>query len=190
MDIITATLGKAYGVVGGYIAGSGSLVDLVRSYAPGFIFTTSLPPMIVSGAQAAVRYQIDHLADRRLQQLNTMELKRTLTLDLDLPVMSNPSHIVPILIGDPEKAKMASDLLLNKHSIYVQSVAFLYSDIQAVYLTVFDPKNTWLHQIHQLPYGAEGRRKTKDHPHTRTYRRTTVRTSRGLGRSLEGVGTQ
>ncbi|KAG0147661.1 hypothetical protein CROQUDRAFT_132413 [Cronartium quercuum f. sp. fusiforme G11] len=124
IDIITATLGKAYGVVGGYIAGSSALVDVVRSYAPGFIFTTSLPPAIVSGAQAAVRYQINHLDDRRLQQLNTIELKHTLTHDLDLPVMDNPSHIVPILIGDPENAKMASDLLLNKHGIYVQSINF------------------------------------------------------------------
>ncbi|KAH9816378.1 5-aminolevulinate synthase [Melampsora americana] len=124
VDIITATLGKAYGVVGGYIAGSSLLVDLVRSYAPGFIFTTSLPPAIVAGAQAAVRYQIDHLSDRRLQQLNTIELKHKLIKDLDLPVMENPSHIVPVLIGDPEKAKMASDLLLNKHLIYVQSINF------------------------------------------------------------------
>lgn len=124
VDIVTATLGKAYGVVGGYIAGSSSMVDLVRSYAPGFIFTTSLPPAIVSGARAAVEYQMSYLDDRRLQQLNTIELKDVITRRLDLPVMDNPSHIVPILIGDPEKAKMASDLLLNKHGIYVQSINY------------------------------------------------------------------
>lgn len=124
IDIITATLGKAYGVVGGYIAGSSLLVDLVRSYAPGFIFTTSLPPAIISGALTSVNYQMKHLDDRRLQQLNTIELKHKLISDLDLPVMNNPSHIVPILIGDPVKAKMASDLLLSKHSIYVQSINY------------------------------------------------------------------
>ncbi|WAR54923.1 hypothetical protein PtB15_4B541 [Puccinia triticina] len=124
IDIITATLGKAYGVVGGYIAGSSSLVDMVRSYAPGFIFTTSLPPAIVSGALTAVKYQRDNLDDRRLQQLNTIELKEKLVNQFDLPAMTNPSHIVPILIGDPAKAKMASDLLLSKHSIYVQSINY------------------------------------------------------------------
>ncbi|KAA1073182.1 mitochondrial 5-aminolevulinate synthase [Puccinia graminis f. sp. tritici] len=124
IDIITATLGKAYGVVGGYIAGSSSLVDMVRSYAPGFIFTTSLPPAIVSGALTAVKYQMNNLDDRRLQQLNTIELKDKLVNQFDLPVMNNPSHIVPILIGDPAKAKMASDLLLSKHSIYVQSINY------------------------------------------------------------------
>lgn len=125
IDIITATLGKAYGVVGGYIAGSSSLVDMVRSYAPGFIFTTSLPPAIVSGALTAVKYQMNNLDDRRLQQLNTIELKKKLVDEYDLPVMSNPSHIVPILIGDPANAKMASDLLLSKHNIYVQFSAHL-----------------------------------------------------------------
>jgi len=124
IDIITATLGKAYGVVGGYIAGSSALVDMVRSYAPGFIFTTSLPPAIVSGALTAVKYQMNHLDDRRLQQLNTIELKKKLVDEYDLPVMNNPSHIVPILIGDPAKAKMASDLLLSKHNIYVQSINY------------------------------------------------------------------
>ncbi|KAI8443412.1 5-aminolevulinate synthase [Phakopsora pachyrhizi] len=126
VDIITATLGKAYGVVGGYIAGTSSMVDLIRSYAPGFIFTTSLPPATVAGARAAVEYQIQHLDDRRLQQLNTMELKEAITSSLDLPVMDNPSHIVPILIGDPEKAKMASDMLLNKHGIYFLTLSKLF----------------------------------------------------------------
>ncbi|KAI9616390.1 hypothetical protein H4Q26_010781 [Puccinia striiformis f. sp. tritici PST-130] len=106
IDIITATLGKAYGVVGGYIAGKSSLVDMIRSYAPGFIFTTSLPPAIVSGALTAVKYQIDNLHDRRLQQLNTIDLKDQLVNRFDLP------------------AKMASDLLLSKHKIYVQSINY------------------------------------------------------------------
>lgn len=121
IDIITATLGKAYGVVGGYIAASASLVDTVRSYAPGFIFTTSLPPAVVAGAHAAVKYQSGYMGDRRLQQLNTIDLKDALK-GMDMPVIPGPSHIVPILVGDAEKAKMASDLLLAKHGIYVQCV--------------------------------------------------------------------
>lgn len=123
IDIITGTLGKAYGVVGGYIAASSDLVDMVRSYAPGFIFTTSLPPAIVAGAQASIAYQRECLADRRLQQLNTREVKRQLH-DMGIPVVPNPSHIIPVLVGDAQLAKEASDMLLAKHKIYVQSINF------------------------------------------------------------------
>ena len=123
IDIITGTLGKAYGIVGGYIAGSSDLVDVVRSYAPGFIFTTSLPPAIVAGAQTSIAYQREFIGDRRLQQINTREVKRQLA-NLDIPVVPNPSHIVPILVGDAALAKEASDMLLSKHKIYVQSINF------------------------------------------------------------------
>jgi 5-aminolevulinate synthase len=123
VDIITGTLGKAWGVVGGYIAGSSDLVDVVRSYAPGFIFTTSLPPAVVAGAQASIAYQKEFKGDRRLQQLNTREVKRQLEA-LDLPVIPNPSHIIPILVGDAALAKEASDMLLAKHKIYVQSINY------------------------------------------------------------------
>lgn len=123
IDIITGTLGKAYGVVGGYIAGSSDLVDVVRSYAPGFIFTTSLPPAIVAGAQASIAYQREFMGDRRLQQINTREVKRRLA-ELEIPVVPNPSHIVPVLVGDAALAKEASDMLLAKHRIYVQSINF------------------------------------------------------------------
>ncbi|WVQ98911.1 5-aminolevulinic acid synthase [Kwoniella sp. CBS 9459] len=123
IDIITGTLGKAYGVVGGYIAGSSDLVDVVRSYAPGFIFTTSLPPAIVAGAQASIAYQREYQGDRRLQQLNTKEVKRQLK-GLDIPVVPNPSHIIPVLVGDAALAKEASDMLLSKHKIYVQSINY------------------------------------------------------------------
>ncbi|ODN98384.1 5-aminolevulinic acid synthase [Cryptococcus wingfieldii CBS 7118] len=123
IDIITGTLGKAYGVVGGYIAGSSDLVDVVRSYAPGFIFTTSLPPAIVAGAQASIAYQRESIADRRLQHLNTREVKRQFK-DLDIPVVPNPSHIIPVLVGDAALAKEASDTLLAKHKIYVQSINY------------------------------------------------------------------
>ncbi|WWD16157.1 5-aminolevulinic acid synthase [Kwoniella shandongensis] len=123
IDIITGTLGKAYGVVGGYIAGSSDLVDVVRSYAPGFIFTTSLPPAVVAGAQASIAYQREFMGDRRLQQLNTREVKRQLN-ELDIPVVPNPSHIIPVLVGDAALAKEASDMLLAKHKIYVQSINY------------------------------------------------------------------
>ncbi|GJJ07369.1 mitochondrial 5-aminolevulinate synthase [Clathrus columnatus] len=123
VDIITGTLGKAYGIVGGYIAGSSNLVDMVRSYAPGFIFTTSLPPAIAAGAQASIAYQKRYMGDRRLQHLNTRELKRQLEA-IDIPVVPGPSHIVPVLVGDAALAKAASDSLLTDHGIYVQSINY------------------------------------------------------------------
>ena len=123
IDIITGTLGKAFGVVGGYIAGSSDLVDVVRSYAPGFIFTTSLPPAIVAGAQASIAYQREFMGDRRLQQINTREVKAQLE-GLGIPVVPNPSHIIPVLVGDAALAKEASDMLLAKHKIYVQSINY------------------------------------------------------------------
>lgn len=123
IDIITGTLGKAYGVVGGYIAGSSDLVDTVRSYAPGFIFTTSLPPANVAGAQASIAYQKEYMGDRRLQHLNTRALKEKFA-SLDIPVVPGPSHIVPVLVGDAALAKAASDTLLVEHGIYVQSINY------------------------------------------------------------------
>ncbi|BGP33360.1 mitochondrial 5-aminolevulinate synthase [Rhodotorula toruloides] len=123
VDIITGTLGKAYGVVGGYIAGSAQFVDMVRSYAPGFIFTTSIPPSTAAGARAAIAYQKEHLGDRQLQQRNVARVKRDLTA-IGIPVIPNPSHIVPLLVGDADLAKQASDLLLTKHKLYIQSINF------------------------------------------------------------------
>ncbi|GAA5822489.1 hypothetical protein JCM10212_002641, partial [Sporobolomyces blumeae] len=123
VDIITGTLGKAYGVVGGYIAGSAKFVDMVRSYAPGFIFTTSLPPANAAGARAAIAYQRGHLGDRQQQQRNVATVKSDLT-KIGIPVIPNPSHIVPLLVGNAELAKAASDLLLTKHKLYVQSINF------------------------------------------------------------------
>ena len=123
IDIITGTLGKAYGCVGGYIAGSAKMVDTVRSLAPGFIFTTSLPPATMAGAKAAIEYQMETQADRRLQQIHTRAVKEALN-EHDIPVIPNPSHIVPVLVGDAEVAKQASDLLLEKHGIYVQAINY------------------------------------------------------------------
>jgi len=123
IDIITGTLGKAYGCVGGYIAGSTKFVDVVRSLAPGFIFTTSLPPATMAGAEASIKYQMEYQGDRRLQQLHTRAVKDELATK-DIPVMPNPSHIIPVLVGNAELAKKASDMLLDNHGIYVQSINY------------------------------------------------------------------
>ncbi|KAG0307979.1 mitochondrial 5-aminolevulinate synthase [Dissophora globulifera] len=123
VDIISGTLGKAFGIVGGYIAGSAAFVDMIRSYAPGFIFTTSLPPAIVAGASASIRYLRNSPHERIGQQTNTRALKAQLAA-LDIPVVPNPSHIVPVLVGDAEVCKAASDELLRSHNIYVQSINY------------------------------------------------------------------
>ena len=123
VDIITGTLGKAYGCVGGYIAGSAKFVDTIRSLAPGFIFTTSLPPATMAGATAAIEYQMNYQGDRKLQQLHTRAVKASLAAK-DIPVIPNPSHIIPVLVGNAALAKRASDLLLEKHGIYVQSINY------------------------------------------------------------------
>ncbi|TID19513.1 5-aminolevulinate synthase-like protein [Venturia nashicola] len=123
IDIITGTLGKAYGCVGGYIAGSAKLVDTVRSLAPGFIFTTSLPPATMAGAKTAIEYQMAYQGDRRLQQLHTRAVKDALNAK-DIPVMDNPSHIIPCLVGNAEVARAASDMLLEKWGIYVQAINY------------------------------------------------------------------
>ncbi|KAI9845446.1 MAG: mitochondrial 5-aminolevulinate synthase [Thelocarpon superellum] len=123
VDIITGTLGKAYGCVGGYIAGSAKMVDTIRSLAPGFIFTTSLPPATMAGAQTSIEYQMAYHGDRRLQQLHTRAVKAALSAQ-DIPVIPNPSHIIPVLVGNAEVAKRASDLLLEEHDIYVQAINY------------------------------------------------------------------
>ena len=123
VDIITGTLGKAYGCVGGYIAGSSKLVDMIRSLAPGFIFTTSLPPATMAGAKESIEYQMAYDGDRRLQQLHTRAVKEEMNAR-DIPVMPNPSHIIPLLVGDAELAKAASDMLLQDYQIYVQSINY------------------------------------------------------------------
>jgi len=123
IDIISGTLGKAFGIVGGYVAGSTAFVDMIRSYAPGFIFTTSLPPAVAAGAITSVTYLKQSSRERHAQQINTRILKARLS-QLDIPVIPNPSHIVAILVGDAEAAKAASDKLLREHGIYVQSINF------------------------------------------------------------------
>jgi len=123
IDIINGTLAKAYGVMGGYIAASARLVDALRSYAPGFIFTTSLPPAIAAGAAASVRHLKTDGSLREAQQLHARILKMRLK-GLGLPIIDNGSHIVPLHIGDPVHCKMLSDMLLETFSIYVQPINF------------------------------------------------------------------
>ncbi|KAI0307385.1 5-aminolevulinate synthase [Multifurca ochricompacta] len=123
VDVITGTLGKAYGAVGGYVTGSAKFIDMIRSYAPGFIFTTSLPPVTVAGAHASIIYQKTYNGDRQLMQWNVREVKKRFA-EHGIPVVPGPSHIVPVLIGDAAQAKQASDYLLERHSIYVQAINF------------------------------------------------------------------
>ena len=123
IDIINGTLAKAYGVMGGYIAASAKMCDAIRSYAPGFIFTTSLPPAVAAGAAASVAHLKTDQARRDAHQLAARILKTRLK-GLGLPIIDHGSHIVPVIVGDPVHTKMLSDMLLEDHGIYVQPINF------------------------------------------------------------------
>ncbi|QIE42082.1 5-aminolevulinate synthase [Rhodobacteraceae bacterium SC52] len=123
IDIINGTLGKAYGVMGGYIAASARMVDAIRSYAPGFIFTTSIPPAIAAGAAASIRHLKTDQALREAHQEHARILKLRLK-GIGLPIIDHGSHIVPVPVGDPVKCKMISDQLLRDSGIYVQPINF------------------------------------------------------------------
>jgi 5-aminolevulinate synthase len=123
IDIINGTLAKAYGVMGGYIASSARMCDAIRSYAPGFIFTTSLPPAVAAGAAASVRHLKTDQGLRDKQQSHARILKMRLKA-MGLPIIDHGSHIVPVHVGDPVHCKRISDMLLESHGIYVQPINF------------------------------------------------------------------
>ena len=123
IDIVNGTLAKAFGVMGGYIAASARLCDAIRSYAPGFIFTTSLPPAVAAGAAASVRHLKGDAAIRERHKTQAQILKLRLK-GLGLPLIDHGSHIVPVHVGNPVKCKNLSDMLLEQHGIYVQPINF------------------------------------------------------------------
>ena len=123
ITLIEGTLGKAYGVMGGYITGSKTLCDFIRSFASGFIFTTALPPAVAAGARASVVHLKSSVLERKRQQKQVQKLRS----DLDragIPHMNNPSHIIPVMIKDPVKCKMLSDILMRDYGIYVQPINY------------------------------------------------------------------
>jgi 5-aminolevulinate synthase len=123
LDIINGTLAKAYGVMGGYIAASEKMCDAIRSYAPGFIFTTSLPPAVAAGAAASVAYlkRAPELREKHQAQAKALKLRLK---GLGLPIIDHGSHIVPVIVGNPVHTKLLSDMLLDEHGIYVQPINF------------------------------------------------------------------
>ena len=123
IDIINGTLAKAYGVMGGYIAASEKMCDAVRSYAPGFIFTTSLPPAVAAGAAASVAHLKTDQTLRDQHQLQAKILKMRLK-GMGLPIIDHGSHIIPVIVGNPVHTKKLSDMLLSEHGIYVQPINF------------------------------------------------------------------
>ena len=123
VDVIEGTLAKAFGCLGGYIAGKAQLIDAVRSYAPGFIFTTALPPAICAAAAAAIRHLKASQWERDRHQERAGRVKSVLT-HAGLPVMPSETHIVPLMVGDAEKCKAACDLLLYEHAIYIQPINY------------------------------------------------------------------
>jgi 5-aminolevulinate synthase len=123
IDICEGTLAKAFGCLGGYIAGRAAVIDAVRSYAPGFIFTTALPPSVCAAATAAIRHLKTSTWERERHQDRAARTKAVLSA-ARLPVMRSDTHIVPVLVGEPEKCKAASDLLLEEHSIYIQPINY------------------------------------------------------------------
>jgi 5-aminolevulinate synthase len=123
ITVIEGTLGKAFGVMGGYIAASANLVDFVRSFASGFIFSTALPPAIAAGAAASIRHLKVSSAERELQQKRVREVRRALDI-MGIPHLANPSHIIPVMVGDAHKAKRISDWLMDNHGIYVQPINY------------------------------------------------------------------
>ncbi|MBB3973990.1 5-aminolevulinate synthase [Hansschlegelia beijingensis] len=123
VDIIEGTLAKGFGVIGGYVTASRPVIDAIRSYAPGFIFTTAMPPAIAAAARASVEHLKNSQVERDRHQRQSMQTKIALAAR-GLPVMPSETHIVPVLVGCPEKAKAATDMLLSEHGIYIQPINY------------------------------------------------------------------
>ncbi len=123
VDLLEGTLAKAFGCLGGYIAGDANVIDALRGYAPGFIFTTALPPAICAAATAAVRHLKVSDSERERHQNNVRQVKAVLAA-AGLPMMHNETHIVPVFVGDPDKCKEATDMLLADHGIYIQPINY------------------------------------------------------------------
>ncbi|GAC1482219.1 MAG: 5-aminolevulinate synthase [Acetobacteraceae bacterium] len=123
ITVTEGTLAKGFGVVGGYIAGSAAMVDFVRSFASGFIFTTALPPAVAAGALASIRHLKASSVEREGQQRRVAQLRAALDA-AGLPHQPNPSHIVPVMVGDPVQCKQVSDVLLDQHAVYVQPINY------------------------------------------------------------------
>jgi len=123
LTVIEGTLGKAFGVVGGYIAASTELCDFVRSFSSGFIFTTALPPAVAAGAAASIRHLKSSDEERAQQQQNVADVRSRLDA-IGIPHVENPSHIIPVMVGDPHKCKFISDKLLQDHGIYIQPINY------------------------------------------------------------------
>ena len=123
ITVIEGTLGKAFGVVGGYIAASAELVDFVRSFSSGFIFTTALPPAVAAGACASIQHLKQSSTERDGQQARVAEVRARLD-DIGIPHIENPSHIIPVMVGDPVKCKYLSDVLMERFGIYIQPINY------------------------------------------------------------------
>ncbi len=123
LDVIEGTLGKAFGVVGGYIAASAALCDFVRSFASGFIFTTALPPAVAAGATASIKHLKSSQTERAAQQAKVAEVRARLD-QIGIPHIDNPSHIIPVMVSDPVKCKYLSDVLMADYGIYIQPINY------------------------------------------------------------------
>jgi 5-aminolevulinate synthase len=123
LTVIEGTLAKAFGVIGGYIAASAALCDFIRSFASGFIFTTASPPAVAVGAIAAIRHLKMSETERRRHREVVAEVRRRLD-DAEIPHLENPSHIVPVMVCDPVVCKWVSDVLLDRHAVYVHSINY------------------------------------------------------------------